>query len=106
MEIDSATYDDILESLEGVIDPELGVDIVALGLVYEVSYAENGDLDLRMTLTSPGCPLTEVITEEVNAVLSWLDRPINIEWVWSPAWHSSNITASGREQLRALGLSI
>lgn len=106
MEIDSNTYDEILESLEGVIDPELGVDIVALGLIYELSYTDSGALKVRMTLTSAGCPLTDVITEEVNTALSWLERPIEMEWVWTPAWHSSNITASGREQLRAMGLSI
>ena len=80
--------DSIMGALELVIDPELGVDIVNLGLVYDLELNEEGTLVVNMTLTAMGCPLAGVIVDQVKAALSDIpevkDTEVNI--VWSPPW--------------------
>ncbi|CAI9386562.1 metal-sulfur cluster assembly factor [Niallia sp. Sow4_A1] len=80
--------DSIMGALELVIDPELGVDIVNLGLVYDLELKEDGLLVVTMTLTAMGCPLAGVIVDQVKAALTDIpevsDTEVNI--VWSPAW--------------------
>src|SRR5690625_4551031 len=80
--------DYLIGALENVIDPELGIDIVNLGLVYDVELDDEGTAIVTMTLTSMGCPLAGVISEEVKRALSdneeVQDAEVNI--VWTPAW--------------------
>lgn len=76
--------EDVLEALKDVIDPELGINIVELGLVYGVSIAENDTVVLDMTLTSAACPLTDVIERQAQSVLSTLMPEVTISWVWMP----------------------
>lgn len=77
----------IWESLKGVIDPELGVSIVDIGLVYDVRY-EDGEAEVEMTLTSPGCPLAPVIDSEVKKALAKVKevKRVSLELVWDPPW--------------------
>ncbi|GAB90797.1 metal-sulfur cluster assembly factor [Gordonia rhizosphera] len=97
--------DRILEALSDVVDPEIGINIVDLGLVYGISM--EGDVAiLDMTLTSPACPLTDVIEGQVFAVLDGLVADHTINWVWVPPWSPDKLTESGREQARAIGLRI
>ena len=79
----------ILESLEQVIDPELGIDIVNLGLVYEIHFNdENGETQIDMTLTTMGCPLADLLTDQIHDARS--DVPevskVEVRLVWYPAW--------------------
>ena len=79
----------ILESLEQVIDPELGIDIVNLGLVYEIRFNdENGETQMDMTLTTMGCPLADFLTDQIRDVMT--DVPevskVDVRLVWYPAW--------------------
>ncbi|MGT2762349.1 metal-sulfur cluster assembly factor [Streptococcus intermedius] len=79
----------ILESLEQVIDPELGIDIVNLGLVYEIHFNdENGETQIDMTLTTMGCPLADLLTDQIHDTMS--DVPevskVEVRLVWYPAW--------------------
>ncbi|PNM83151.1 metal-sulfur cluster assembly factor [Streptococcus sp. FDAARGOS_146] len=79
----------ILESLEQVIDPELGIDIVNLGLVYEIRFNdENGETQIDMTLTTIGCPLADFLTDQIRDVMT--DVPevskVDVRLVWYPAW--------------------
>ena len=79
----------ILESLEQVIDPELGIDIVNLGLVYEIRFNdENGETQIDMTLTTMGCPLADFLTDQIRDVMT--DVPevskVEVRLVWYPAW--------------------
>lgn len=79
----------ILESLEQVIDPELGIDIVNLGLVYEIHFNdENGEMQIDMTLTTMGCPLADLLTDQIHDAMS--DVPevskVEVRLVWYPAW--------------------
>lgn len=74
--------------LSEVIDPELGINIVDLGLVREIAVAENGAVGIVMTLTTPACPLGPYIVEEINEVLGdvWPAGRVDVSIVWSPAW--------------------
>ena len=98
--------DDILEALRDVVDPELGVNVVDLGLVYGVNLDQDRTLTIDMTLTSAACPLTDVIEEQTADALEGLVADFRINWVWLPPWGPDKITEDGREQLRALGFNV
>lgn len=87
----------VLETLRQVIDPEIGCNIVDLGLVYRFAYAK-GILTVTMTLTTPGCPMHDSIAEGVKNILLSLDgvNDVNVEIVWDPPWHPSMMTETGR----------
>lgn len=95
------TGDDVLDSLMFVIDPEVGINIVDLGLVYNVTIAGTA-AHIEMTLTTPGCPLHATIEAAVRRTLETRHpqlTDINLELVWDPPWDVEMITASGKEQL-------
>jgi len=98
--------DDVLEALRDVVDPELGVNVVDLGLVYGVSVDDDQVATIDMTLTSAACPLTDVIEDQTQAALDGLVSDFRINWVWLPPWGPERITEDGREQLRALGFNV
>ncbi|HLS24973.1 MAG TPA: metal-sulfur cluster assembly factor [Beutenbergiaceae bacterium] len=100
------TAADVEEALRDVIDPELGINIVDLGLVYGVSLDQNNQAIIDMTLTSAACPLTDVIEDQAAQVLEGITAGSRINWVWMPPWGPDKITAEGREQLRALGFNV
>jgi metal-sulfur cluster biosynthetic enzyme len=98
--------EDVLEALRDVVDPELGVNVVDLGLIYGVTVAEDRVATIDMTLTSAACPLTDVIEDQARSALDGLVADFRINWVWLPPWGPDKITEDGREQLRALGFNI
>ncbi len=98
--------DDVLEALRDVVDPELGVNVVDLGLVYGVTVETDRTATIDMTLTSAACPLTDVIEDQTQAALDGLVPDFRINWVWLPPWGPEKITEDGREQLRALGFNV
>ena len=100
------TLDDVTEAMKDVIDPELGINVVDLGLVYGVNLDSSSNLVLDMTLTSAACPLTDVIEDQTNTALEGLVGDVTINWVWMPPWGPDKITDEGREQLRALGFNV
>jgi metal-sulfur cluster biosynthetic enzyme len=102
----SPDTEDLLEALRDVVDPELGVNVVDLGLVYGVNVAEDRIATIDMTLTSAACPLTDVIEDQAREALDGLVADFRINWVWMPPWGPDKITEDGREQLRALGFSV
>ena len=104
-EVDEALVEEITDALKDVIDPELGVNVVDLGLVYGVNVDERS-IVIDMTLTSAACPLTDVLEEQVASTLDEFDRDVKINWVWMPPWGPDKITEDGREQLRALGFRV
>jgi metal-sulfur cluster biosynthetic enzyme len=102
---------DVEEAMRDVVDPELGINVVDLGLVYGLNLeeAEGGTVALvDMTLTSAACPLTDVIEDQTRTALvgAGLVSEIKINWVWNPPWGPDKITEDGREQLRALGFTV
>jgi len=100
-------FDQVEEGLKDVVDPELGVNIVDLGLVYDLAWdTETDALIISMTLTSAGCPLTDVIEESISNSLDSIVERFRINWVWMPPWGPEKITDDGRDMMRALGFSI
>src|SRR4051812_40780965 len=81
-----ASVDDITEAMRDVVDPELGINVVDLGLLYGVTVDDGGEVVLDMTLTSAACPLTDVIEDQTHSALDGLARGIRINWVWMPPW--------------------
>jgi len=101
-----AEIDDVTEAMRDVIDPELGINVVDLGLVYGITVDEANTAVVDMTLTSAACPLTDVIEDQTHSALDGLCNGVRINWVWMPPWGPDKITDDGREQLRALGFNV
>jgi len=102
----TAEQEDVLEALRDVVDPELGINVVDLGLVYGVDVDADRIATIDMTLTSAACPLTDVIEDQAREALEGVVSDFRINWVWMPPWGPESITDDGREQLRALGFNI
>lgn len=98
--------EDLLEALRDVMDPELEVNVVDLGLVYGITLSEDRVATIDMTLTSAACPLTDVIEDQAKVALDGLVSDLRINWVWLPPWGPDKITEDGREQLRAMGFNV
>lgn len=89
----------IMQALETVIDPELGIDIVNLGLVYEVNVFNGGYCEIKITLTTMGCPLADVITGDIHDAIDHQVEEINetdVKLVWYPAWDTSRMSRYAR----------
>lgn len=96
----------VMEALHQVVDPEIGIDVVDLGLIYAVRVDEDDVAWIDMTLTSAACPLTDVIEAQTYDALSGVVTDFHIEWVWLPPWSPDRISADGKEQMRALGMNV
>jgi metal-sulfur cluster biosynthetic enzyme len=95
------SHDQVLEALKSVIDPELGINIVDLGLVYEVDVAEDGDVDIQYTLTTMGCPIGPLIEDQMRAFLAPLDGigEVRPEMVLRPAWNPEMMSEEAKAAL-------
>ncbi|HXN74079.1 MAG TPA: iron-sulfur cluster assembly protein [Candidatus Acidoferrales bacterium] len=95
----------ILEALRQCYDPEIPINIVDLGLIYDAQSDDAGNVAVKMTLTTQGCPSALAIPEQVKARVAAIDevRDVTVEIVWEPAWNPSMISESGR---KALGLEV
>ena len=100
------TQDEVEEALRDVVDPELGINVVDLGLIYGLDIDDKDSVTIDMTLTSAACPLTEEIEDQAWEALKGVVTDFRINWVWMPPWGPEHITDDGREQLRALGFNI
>jgi len=110
-EVSKAAIADIEEAMKDVVDPELGINVVDLGLVYGAYVDDENIATLDMTLTSAACPLTDVIEDQTRQALTQgpgggLVKDFRINWVWLPPWGPDKITDDGREQLRSLGFNV
>ena len=109
--LSKASIADIEEAMKDVVDPELGINVVDLGLIYGITVDDTSTAIIDMTLTSAACPLTDVIEEQTRAALTTgpgggLVSDFRINWVWLPPWGPDKITDDGRDQLRALGFNV
>jgi metal-sulfur cluster biosynthetic enzyme len=107
----NATEAEVEEAMKDVVDPELGINVVDLGLIYGIHVDGENVVTLDMTLTSAACPLTDVIEEQARYAVcggpgGGLASDIRINWVWLPPWGPDKITDEGRDQLRALGFNV
>ncbi len=110
-EIKKASIADVEEAMKDVVDPELGINVVDLGLVYGTHVDDENVVTIDMTLTSAACPLTDVIEDQTRQALTTgpgggLVQDFRINWVWLPPWGPDKITDDGRDQLRALGFNV
>ncbi|WP_114744238.1 metal-sulfur cluster assembly factor [Falsibacillus pallidus] len=92
--MDQDLKDNIMGALEQVVDPELGIDIVNLGLVYDVDLNEEGQATVTMTLTSMGCPLAGTIVDQVKVALSDIPevKSTEVDIVWNPPWSKERMS--------------
>jgi len=91
----------VLALLQEVIDPELGINIIDLGLVYEISYSDETGIKILMTLSSKGCPMGDVIMNDIEKVLEakYPQLKRTIELTWEPAWTTDRVTENGMREL-------
>lgn len=101
-----ANVADVEEALRDVVDPELGINVVDLGLIYGITVDGANHATIDMTLTSAACPLTDVIEDQTAMALQDVVSGHSINWVWMPPWGPDKITDDGRDQLRALGFNV
>lgn len=94
------TKEDVLDSLRTVIDPEIGLNIVDLGLIYDIQISEN-EISIIMTLTTPGCPMHGSITDWVKRILSmnFPNKQFNVNIVWEPRWTPDKMSEEAKQQL-------
>lgn len=94
------TKEDVLETLKSVIDPEIGLNIVDLGLVYDVQISEQMIL-IIMTLTTPGCPMHGSIVDWVQRIvsMSFPNKLIDVQLVWEPRWTPDKMSEEAKRQL-------
>jgi FeS assembly SUF system protein len=95
------TRERVYEALRKCYDPEIPVNIVDLGLIYDVQHDDAGNVAVKMTLTTQGCPSALAIPEQVKQQIATIPevRDVNVEVVWEPAWNPSMISAAARQQL-------
>ena len=97
---DSETIkNDIIAQLATVIDPELNVDVVNLGLIYEIDLDEDGICLINMTLTTPACPLTEVLISGITEAVKKVDevKNVEVEFVWYPVWSPDRMSDAAKK---------
>lgn len=95
------TEENVRNQLKNVIDPELDINIVDLGLVYEIEVDEDDNVDILMTLTTPGCPLHGVFDEMVRQEVSNVDgvKHIDVELTFEPRWSPEEMSDEARDEL-------
>ncbi len=103
-----ALRQEVIASLKVVHDPEIPVNIVDLGLVYDVAVKENGHVDITMTLTTMGCPVQDMIQTDAELAAMKVDGidSAAVEFVWSPPWSLAKMTDDGRKQMRMFGFNV
>lgn len=102
------TQEQVLEALKVVKDPEIPVNVVDLGLIYEVEVSDAGLVEITMTLTSVGCPVQDLIRSDAELAVGRLDgvSEVQVEFVWSPPWGPDKMTDDGKRQMRMFGFNI
>lgn len=101
------TEDDVREALKTVQDPEIPINIVDLGLIYDVEI-DDGEVHVDMTLTTMGCPIADYFLQEAKEAVESIEavEEANVELVWEPPWSPEKATEDGKAQLQSLGISI
>ncbi|HEY8741152.1 MAG TPA: metal-sulfur cluster assembly factor [Candidatus Dormibacteraeota bacterium] len=97
------TSDGVYEALKAVVDPEIGIDIVNLGLIYDVAISDN-NITVKMTLTSPGCPVGPMLQSQVYGIAAGMNgaRNVQVDVIWVPPWDPR--TMASEEAKDVLGI--
>jgi metal-sulfur cluster biosynthetic enzyme len=98
----------VRQALQAVLDPEIGISIVDLGLVYDIRKEPEGKLTVVMTLTSMGCPLTELLHQQVTLVAQRLPgvTETDVEFTFTPPWSTDMMSDEAKDEMRAMGFSV
>jgi metal-sulfur cluster biosynthetic enzyme len=100
--------DQVWEILHDVYDPEIPLNIADLGLIYDLQVSDAGEVSILMTLTSPGCPVGDMLADEIrDRVMSIPDvKDVHVEFTFDPLWTPERISEEGRQMLRAFGFPV
>jgi metal-sulfur cluster biosynthetic enzyme len=95
------TKDDVMEKLKEVVDPEIGLNIVDLGLIYEVAIGQDNSVNIKMTLTTPGCPMHDSMALWAQRAVETLPKvgPVEVKIVWEPTWNPSMMSEEAKRYL-------
>ena len=100
------SQEDIVEALREVVDPELGINVVDLGMVADILIDDEANVVVDMVPTSPTCPMTDRLEYSAELATEGMVNSLTINWLWLEVWTPARLTEDGREQLRAFGLNI
>ncbi|HGY09140.1 MAG TPA: metal-sulfur cluster assembly factor [Oceanithermus profundus] len=102
------TKEQILEALKVVKDPEIPINVVDLGLIYNVDVKPNGIVDIDMTLTAIGCPVQDMIKADAELAVMRVPgvKGVNVDFVWSPPWTPAKMSEEGKKQMRMFGFNV
>ena len=105
---DLPSKEQVLEALKVVKDPEIPVNVVDLGLIYDVEIQPSGLVEITMTLTSVGCPVQDLIRSDAELAVGRLDgvSEVQVEFVWTPPWGPDKMTEDGKRQMRMFGFNV
>jgi metal-sulfur cluster biosynthetic enzyme len=100
--------DQVWEILHDVYDPEIPLNIADLGLIYDLQVSEAGEISILMTLTSPGCPVGDMLAEEIRDRVMSIPgvKDVHVEFTFDPLWTPERISEEGRQMLRAFGFPV
>ena len=100
--------EDIREALKVVRDPEIPVNVVDLGLIYDVKLLGEGEVHIDMTLTSMGCPVQDMIQADAELAAMKVEgvKKVTVEFVWSPPWSPQKMSEDGKKQMRMFGFNL
>ena len=89
---------DIVNQLSSVIDPELGIDLVNLGLIYTIDLDDHGICLIEMTLTTIGCPIADYLVQQFKVAVKQVDevRNVDVQFVWEPAWSPDRLSRAAK----------
>ena len=101
-----ASEEAIIDALHTVYDPEIPVDIYELGLIYEINIALNGSVDIKMSLTSPGCPVAGIMPGDVARTVAQIPGvgEVTVKLVWDPMWTPDRMSEDAKIMLGMLGI--
>lgn len=99
-----AAKEDIIEALKTVCDPEISINIYDLGLVYDIRQSPNGDVDIDMTLTAPGCPVAGILPQQAADVVALVEGvgQVSVKIVWEPAWSIDRLSEEAKAMMELL----
>ena len=99
-----ASREDVIEALKTVFDPEIPINIYDLGLIYDVRQQDNGDIDIDMTLTAPGCPVAGILPQQAADVVALVEGvgQVTVKIVWEPAWSFDRMSEEARAMMELI----
>lgn len=97
----NASKEDVIEALKTVCDPEIMINIWDMGLVYDIRLAENGNVDIDMTLTAPGCPVAGILPQQAADAVALVEGTglVTVKIVWEPAWSIERLSEDARAMM-------